>query len=166
MVLNTLIAIGTRIAGIFLLLYGIQTAGGSFVSYFSLKENNSFAWVPLIPAALIVLAGLLLVAWPRSIAGTLLPSHTPRDDPSPMTYDEFIAGACVLVGLYFLVSGILETVFLIAKFQATLTLGFPFHWSPDNIASVFYIAVELVAAVGLLFGAKAIGKLIRRVRSV
>jgi len=161
--LNTLVVVCTRIAGLFMLLYAIQSAGGAILVIATGNTFNPYALLVLVPAALITLASVLLIVWPRTVAGTLLPNDTPAETPMPITYADLVNAACLLLGLYFLVSGVLDAIYWISWYQMSLERSLV--WSPRVVASLIRTLAELIAGLWLIFGAKGIGELVRRARS-
>ncbi len=150
-----LYTLAIRITGIIIGLYAIKT-GASFIYTASTTNETYPHWIPLTSSVLMFGAALCMVLFPSIVAGKIIPQSTVVSKRPSLTSDEVELLAYSLIGLYFLVEAVLDISYMISLWYATKVHAFPWSWTPEHVATTVSIIFELIIAIWLLFGGRAL----------
>lgn len=162
MSIQTLSALAIRITGIVIGLYAVKS-GAIYV--YAAKQSNDDPWlfVTLTPIVMMFSASACMIAFPRIIAGKLVPVADGTTKEPPSITDLEVLGSALL-GLYFLIQSVLDAVWMISLWFATKQFGYQWQWSGDYVSTIAVAVVEFAIAVWLMLGARGLFELLRRAR--
>lgn len=161
-----IVAIAVRLFAIFLGIYVLRTLFG-FVQFTS--ETTFDAKAILASVAVVgAMAGAVLLLWffPLSVARKLLPvMKEPRSEPNAGV-DTLFALGLILMGLWLLANAIIDGLYW-ASLLLAMRAADMMHLdlTPEQKASIFTTAVEVVVAMFLILGSTGIRNVVYRFRN-
>lgn len=164
MVLKTLVAVFVRIAGIAIVLYAIQS-GGAYLAAWMIGSQRVNSWVLIVPPLLMLIAGSLLIFSPEAVTDRLLPYRSAEKSERPVTFDDLAAAASLLVGLYFLIDGLLDAAYWFSLYRMSVNMSVTFPWNPQTVSTMLHGGLKVIAGLWLVFGARGLIGLVKRARS-
>jgi hypothetical protein len=157
------VAVAVRLFAIGLAVYAVTGAVGTAPVYFTSKFESNVFLVVVGATLLTLVAALLLWRFPLWIASKLFPYDRSRSGGSTsITGGELQTVAFTVLGIYFMFKAVVAVVYWVFLFSYARSMGF----DPDanQWASVLMTLAELVLACFLVFGARGLTELIRKVR--
>ncbi len=157
------IAVAVRLFAIGLAVYAVTGAVGTAPVYFTGKFEPSVCLLVVGATFLILVAALLLWRFPLWIASKLFPyGHSRSGGSISVSSGELQTVAFTVLGIYFMFKAVVAAVYWVFWFSSVRSLGF--DPAADHWASVLKTLAELVLACLLVFGARGLTVLIRKVR--
>jgi hypothetical protein len=157
------VAVAVRLFAIGLTVYVVTGAVGTAPVYFTRKFEPSVFLLVVGGTFLTLVAALLLWRFPLWIASKLLPyDHSRSGGSSSVTGGELQTVAFTVLGIYFMFKAVVAAVYWVFWFSSVRSMGF--DPAADQWASVLKTLAELVLACFLVFGARGLTGLIRKVR--
>jgi len=153
---HQIVAVALRLFAVWLALQAFRT----LPAFFTLKgtESPNYVWMSLMLAITAVVI-FVLWAFPRTIAGKLLPPVDPQLRP-PATPDTWLAIGCTLIGLWTLTETIPKLVYDFLLLNWTRMEG-PLRLQDWGSLDTIYNVFKLAIAVWLVLGGKGVGKIFR-----
>ena len=159
------VAIGVRIAAIFIFLWGLMTFGSAL--YWTLKQSNSgnpFTWIiALFP---FILAAILWL-YPLSIAKGIVPKSETGPALKDISKNEIMVGGLTLMGIGILAVRIPDLFYwLIYLVNVHHYSEFPvkMFFPESSLEGLITSAVEIGFGIWLVLGGAGILKVINRIR--
>lgn len=147
--------LAVRISGIIIGLYAIK-AGASWVYTASTSNDLAPLWLLLTANALMVCAAICMILFPGIVAGILAPQKSASNNQSLLSSYDIELLAYSLFGLYLLIQAVLDASYLTSIWYATISLSYPWTWSPEYVAMTVTMFFELAVAIFLLFGGRVL----------
>ncbi len=163
MTIRILTALAVRITGIVMGLYALRN-GSLYIG--SMVGGSQIQWLMILAFLLMLAASLLMIVFPLTLAGKLLPVGSESKKTDGLSSDKIEYLASSLMGLYFLVQAIIDGFYLLGIFLGTRNLGITWIWTQDNAGIFMAMIAELIAALWLLFGARGLWGVVRWARDL
>ena len=155
-----IVGLAVRLFAIVLVIYTIRY-GSSLLPMTRPPGNVSFLLIAGFTVPLL-LAALLLWMFPLIIVGTILPEIKTSGSSVPLEAGEIQIVAFSILGLWVL-STTVPDIFYWSTF-VYLAKGIKFSLTPEQVGNIVATVIELIIGFWLLFGAKGLRGLLRRVR--
>jgi len=163
---NDFLALAIRLFGIFLLVAIIRDSSAFIFTLMTIGEGNS-SWllVSSIIISLFVLGTLILIKFPLTIAGKLMPKCDAKEQIISFDKDDVQYVGFTLIGLFLLVRA-LPDVFYWASFtyQTSVVTDPPISLTAKDISNIISTAFEIIIGLIVLFGAKGLQNIIYKIR--
>jgi len=165
MKLEHIVALAVRLFAIVVAIYAIRN-GISLTPYFHEQgwEGPSYLYAGIMVTLLLIAIGLW--KFPLTIARGLVAFREPGEvDAASASADEIQVAGFTILGLYlffYVLSDIVYWGFIL--FISQRNPEFPIEISLEHKGSIASTAIELIFVIFLVFGAKRITKLLRKIR--
>ena len=157
------VAVAVRLFAIGLSVYAVTGAVGTAPVYFTGKFEPSVFLLVVGATLLTLVAALLLWRFPLWIASKLFPyDHSRSVGSTSITGGELQTVAFTVLGIYFMFKAVVAAVYWVFWFSSVRSMGF--DPAANQWASVLMTLAELVLACFLVFGARGLTEVIRKVR--
>ncbi len=161
--IRILTAIAVRVAGVVIGLYALRN-GALYIG--SMTGGTESQWLMSLAFLLMLAASLLMIIFPFTLTGKLLPDETEAKKTDSLSSEKIEYLASSLMGLYFFVEAIIDGFYMLGIVLGLRNLGIAWTWTPEYAGIVMAMTAEFLAALWLLFGAKGIWSVVRWAKDV
>ena len=160
-----LVGLGIRVFAILLLVQLIAT-GSSYLVILLGNEQGSVKYFALLLFGALLIAVLLMIKFPLTVAGKLLPKQGGDDLQWQMTFEELQIAIIMLLGLTVLVSAIPDLTHWLMRGYLLSQSGMRMSGASyaEFIAGLTASLLEVLIGLYLLLGAKTLKNLLYRIR--
>lgn len=159
------VGLAVRLFALFLGIYVLRYGSG-LIPYLADSSTFKISFTFLILVVLFpVLAAILLWMFPLTIAAKLIPNIKTQEPPKSLDSTEIEVIAFSILGLWVLASALSDAFHWVTYIYIIKNSVAPrVELSPENIGNIVATVVELAIGFWLLFGAKGVIGVIRRMR--
>lgn len=163
---KNVLAVLVRVGGVAMLLWGLQMVPLMIVNI-SQAPTPVSGWLNAVVLTATVAVPLMMILFASWLVPRQVTRAASESDGSGFDHRSLQEIGLSMVGLYFLLRGIIDTFYWIIYYRALLSYGSSYgNLSPDNLASIVTTGLELVLGLVVFLGARRLGNLLVWARSL
>ena len=165
---NEFLALAIRLFGIFLLVAIIRDSSAFIFTMMNFGEgNNTWILVSSIIISIFVLGTLILIKFPLTIAGKIMPKSDSKEPIISFNKDELQYVGFTIIGMFLLVRALPDLFYWASfVFQVNVVTDPPITITAENKSNMISTACEIIIGITVLFGANGLQNIIYKIRTL